>query len=120
MPEASQVCVPEQVPTSSALVTVEQTPEVLAQDWQVPLQAELQHRPSTQLPLAHSDASEQVCPWSFLQAPEPSHVFVPEQVPTSSAFVTVVHVPSEPPRLQAWQVLEQALLQHRPSAQMPL
>lgn len=40
-----------------------------AQDWQVPLHEELQHKPSTQNPLEHSPAQPQACPLDLSPVP---------------------------------------------------
>ena len=57
--------------------------------------------------------------WS-LQAPPASQMWVPEQVPTSSALETVWQAPSLPGRLQALQTPSQASAQQTWSVQWSL
>ena len=112
MPAALQVTLPVQV-SSSALFTDEHVPAVLAQLWQVPLQAVLQQRPSTQMPLAHWALAVQTPPCLSRQAPDALQVLAPVQVSVSSAPVTDEQIPDV--TAQVWQVPVQALLQQWPS-----
>jgi hypothetical protein len=93
VPAALQVVVPVQESGSSALVTDEQVPGVSEQDWQLPLQALLQQRPSAQKPEAHSPPAAQICPGFLRHEPVALQVVVPEQVSASSAFTTAVQLP---------------------------
>ena len=53
------------------------------------------------------------------QLPILSQIFEPEQLMLSSLQVREVQVPTEPVKLQAWQVPAQAELQQTPSTQKP-
>jgi hypothetical protein len=86
--------------------------------WQVAVHAVLQHVPSTQNVLRHSELKAHAWPFSFLQLPMPSHVFVPMQFGESSTpDARFEHVPMLPAILHAWHVVMHALLQQTPSAQ---
>ena len=76
-----------------------------------------QQNPSTQLPVVHSLAAEQPCPFFFLHAPAALQVFRPVQVSGSSALMTATQVPPAP--VQAWQDT-QVWVQQCPSTQLPL
>ena len=76
----------------------------------LPVQAESQHTPSAQKPLAQSVEREQVCPIAALHAPAALHVWLPKHSDTSSLFVTG----------HAWQAVLHAVEQHTPSTQNPL
>jgi hypothetical protein len=93
----------EQVPAEPALLHA----------WQVPPHPELQHTPSTQIPLAHSAGCEHAAPFeSVLQAPAPLQLVAPEHSFAGSCPAgMLVHVPSDPAMLQAWQAPLHALLQ---------
>jgi hypothetical protein len=92
--------------------------------WQVPVQAELQQKPSTQLPLAHWVLIVQEMPVLSTQCPAPSHELDPVQAlagyVSCCAAGTLVQVPTLPLMLQAWQVPPHAELQQTPSTQLPL
>jgi hypothetical protein len=93
-----------------------QVPPLPVQAWQV-LQDWLQHTPSVQAPDAQSVGNVQPWPLFFRHTPVALHELVPVQVSRSSAFTTVVQVPTVLTRLQALQLVLQAALQHTPSAQ---
>ncbi len=111
-----------------------------------PEHAESQQKPSTQLPLWHSFAALQVCPFErfashvagetswlqkapILQSVSPVHgerqanelvqYVSPHSFSGSVRVAYGLQMPSEPARLQLWHRPEHALLQHRPSAQWP-
>ena len=92
--------------------------------WQVLEQPVLQHTPSVHWALAHSPATLHAWPSALLkQAPVPSHSWLPHSLSGSVDPVTFAHVPSDPPvfaAVHAWQVLEQPVSQHTPSAHCPL
>ena len=70
--------------------------------WHEPVQAELQHTPSAQNPVAQSMVlGVHVWPGFFLHAPVASHVVAPVQLLGSSAFLMATQVPPAP--VQAWQ-----------------
>jgi hypothetical protein len=114
VPAPLQVFLPVQVSASSALVTEEQVP--VAQVWQVPVQAELQHRPSTHRPEEHMVPVVQTCPCLATHIPVPLQVLLPVQVSASSALVTEEQVPVA----QVWQLALHAVLQQCPSTQAPV
>lgn len=86
---------PEEPLGSGAHVPIE--PDWL-HDSHAPGHALLQQYPSAQLPLRQSVPSAQVCPCFLRQTPPESHELAPEQVPGSSASITLVHVPTVPAR----------------------
>jgi hypothetical protein len=92
-PASLQVRVPVHSPGSSAPVMEVQVPGVAAQVWQGDAQAEPQQTPSTHCPLRHSAPSPHGWPLFSRQAPTPSQLLVPEQVPGSSAPLTAEQVP---------------------------
>jgi hypothetical protein len=124
------------------LVQVPREPARL-QASQAPEQAVLQHTPSTQLPLAHWVPAAHAVPlgWSATQTPplqlEPVTHWVLEVQLVGQLLDVPLHrygeqlglpvepddmlvqVPSEPVRLQASHAPEQAVLQQRPSTQLP-
>jgi len=118
-PVASHDFVLVQLSVSSTLVTATHVPPPPVHAWQVPHEAVPQQVPSTQAPVAQSEAAVQVCPLAFLQAPVASHDCVPLQR-SSIADFTGLQVPARLVRLQAVQAVLQALLQQYPSAQKPL
>jgi hypothetical protein len=94
--------------SSSAFVTGLHVP--VAHVWHVLEQVVLQQWESTQIPFAQSPPTEHICPCFLRQAPFALQVLLFVQV-SSSAFVTVLHVPV----VQVWHVLLQPLLQQWPS-----
>ena len=57
-----------------------------------------QQTPSTHVPVAHSVVAVQVCPLTFLQLPDPSHVLVPVQVLGATlSVIPLVMGPQVPP-----------------------
>lgn len=101
-------------PLQTLLVHV---PAAFAHDLQESVQLDSQQRPSTQKPLAHSVAAEQVCPLASLQAPAPSHALLPLHAGELSvlSLVTLEHVPCA--FAQVLHAVPQAELQQRPSLQ---
>jgi hypothetical protein len=79
VPLASQVFRPEQASSSCPLTTLVHVPAALAQERHAVVHAVVQHRPSRQLPVAHSWSAEQSCPAAFLHAPAALQVLAPEQ-----------------------------------------
>ena len=89
-------------------------------DWQTPLQAELQHTPSTQLPVAHWLPCVQATPLPERQLPAPLHTPAPMQ-PGASGWPegVLTQVPTLPATLHDWQTPLQAVPQQTPSTQLP-
>jgi len=117
-----QAELPLQVPLVVPLGTVWQVPtdpETL-HELQTPQAPAPQQTPSTQLPLPHTLASEQVWPLTSLQVPakhaEPGPVQVPLVVPSG----TVWQVPRDPETSHELQRLQLLEPQHTPSTQFPL
>ena len=73
------------------------------QAWQIPEQAVLQQKPSTQLPLEHSEAIVQAAPLARSpHAPAPLQVVAPEHSFAGSVPAgTLVHKPTLPVTLHA-------------------
>jgi hypothetical protein len=92
-----------------------------AQDWHKPEHAVLQQKPSTQLKLWQSVARVQAVPLeSSVQPPAPLHVLAPEHSSAGSwPFGMYPQVPSWPARAQDWHKPEHAVLQQKPSTQLP-
>src|SRR5580700_11970083 len=85
------------------------------QDWQAPLQALLQQTSSAQKPVAHSALDPHPWPLAVRQFPMPSHTLTtppsPLHVASGVPSGVLVHVPTWPWTLQAWQVPLQAVPQ---------
>lgn len=75
----------------------------VVQAWQIPEQAVLQHTPSTQLPLEHSEAIVQAAPLARSpHAPAPLQVVAPAHSFAGSVPAgTLVHKPTLPVTLHA-------------------
>ncbi len=86
--------------------------------WHWPVQAELQHTPSAQNPVAQSAATLHDWPCFFLQAPLASQVLAPLQPLGSSAFLMATQVPPAP--VQDWQAPHDADAQQKLSTHAPL
>lgn len=74
------------------------------------------------VPLHHADALqlvEHTPEHVVLQAPVELQTYCPHAFSTSVPAARLVHVPTEPARLQAWQPLVHDVLQHTPSTQFP-
>ena len=100
-----QTPLPGQLPRIGAPETFPQVPAAVLllamppQYWQVPLQALLQHTPSTQKFDKHWLAAVHACPCFAWHVPVESQVLVALQVEGSSAFVTATQVPPAPVQL---------------------
>jgi hypothetical protein len=90
---------------------------VILQNWHDPVHAELQHTPSAQIVLRHSEPAVHDWPVFFLQAPIASQLCVAPPQLSSSALVTATHVP--PPPVHAWHVPHTLAVQQRPSTHDP-
>jgi len=96
------------------------------QAWQAPAQAVLQHTPSTQLPLWHSELNVQAVPFaSVVHKLVPLQTVAPEHSSSGSVPAAMrPHVPSVPlpflAAVQARQVPVHNWSQHTPSTQSPL
>ena len=94
------------------------------QVWHVAQDAEPQQTPSTHWPFAQSAAPAHAWPRPALQVPKPLHAAAPaHSLSGSVAAVTFVQVPFAAPVLAALQALQsplQALLQQKPSTQLPV
>ena len=74
------------------------------------------------MPLHHAVALqfvEHVPEHVVLQAPVALQTYWPQAFSTSVPAARLVHVPTVPARLQAWQPLVHDVLQHTPSTQLP-
>jgi hypothetical protein len=93
---------------------------VTPHDWHVVVQALLQQKPSTQLPLAHWLLIVHIWPLPSWHVPEPLHTLVPAQ-PGASCWPsgTLAQVP-EPLMLHDWQFGQALVLQQVLSTQLPL
>jgi hypothetical protein len=91
---------------------------------QSPVHEVLQQTPSTQLALRHSAIEEHCYPMALMHPPEPLHTSAPAHSLSGSVpAAMLLHAPSTPPLFaaeHATHVPKQPLLQHTPSAQVPL
>jgi len=110
-----------QVPSVAPLGTVWHVPTDPAtlHELQFVLHEVSQHTPSTQLPLPHWPALEQIWPLVSMQLP-PKQADVPVQVPSAAPLGTVWQIPMDPDRLQELQFVLHVVSQHTPSTQFPL
>src|ERR1700712_3469867 len=93
-----------------------------AHDWQG---GELATPPATlvtQVPVAHSDVAVHICPLTFLQLPDPSHVLVPMQVGAEVSGTPIAMFPQAlpPPTAHDWHAGQLATPQQTPSTQVPV